>query len=120
MSEELYTALIQSFAGITIVFSSLIGISILISFMRRIDEKFEERKNRVSEPEPEKIQTLDNTTLVLIAAAAKAVLRQKNIKIRSVRRIVSRDSRGAGWAMQGRSVLHGSHVMNVNHDKNRG
>jgi Na+-transporting methylmalonyl-CoA/oxaloacetate decarboxylase gamma subunit len=117
MDQTISYALNISFAGISIVFTSLIIISFVVSFMRRLDNKLTEKKEQSNTPEPEKPQTLDNTTLVLIAAAAKAAVRQRNIKIRSVRRIVSRDAHVAGWTMQGRSVLHGSHVLNVKTEK---
>jgi len=117
MEQNLEYALRLSVAGISIVFTSLIIISLVVSIMRQIDEKIERRKADSKDEEPKKEQTLDNTTLVLISAAAAATVRHRNFRIRSVRRIVSRDARGAGWTMQGRSVLHGSHIVNMKSDR---
>ncbi|MGD9807690.1 MAG: OadG family protein [Deferribacterales bacterium] len=117
MTPELNYALKLSLAGMLIVFASLILIAFAISLMRTIDEKMTERKEARNAPEPEPEQTIDNLTLVLISAAASAALQQRSFRIRSVRRVVSRDAKIAGWTMEGRSVLHGSHVLNVKTEK---
>jgi len=117
MTPEIIYSLKLSLSGMMIVFSSLILISFAISLMRNIDEKLIARKEAKNAPEPEPEQTIDNLTLVLISAAATAALQQRKFRIRSVRRVVSRDAKIAGWTMEGRSVLHGSHVLNVKTDK---
>ncbi|ADD68589.1 hypothetical protein Dacet_1825 [Denitrovibrio acetiphilus DSM 12809] len=117
METEMIYALKLSVAGMLIVFTSLILISFAISLMRTIDEKLIRAKELRNEPEPKQKQTLDNITLLLISAAAAAAVRQKNFRIRSVRRIVTRDAKIAGWTMEGRSVLHGSHVLNIKTEK---
>jgi len=117
MEQNISYAVNMSIAGMSIVFGSLILISIAVRAMRMIDEWLEESKKKNNLPEPEKEQTLDNLTLVLISAAAAAKLQKRKYSIRSVRRIVSRDATIAGWTMEGRSVLHGSHVINVKQDK---
>jgi len=110
-------ALRLSWAGMVIVFTSLILIAFAIALMSKIDETLIKRKAEKNLPEPEPEQTLDNTTLVLITAAVTAVLEKKRFRLSSVRRIVSRDAKIAGWTMEGRSVLHGSHVLNIKSDK---
>lgn len=117
MTAEMTYALKLSGAGMIIVFSSLVLIAFAISMMRKIDEKLTEIKEARNQPEPEPEQTIDNLTLVLISAATATAVRNHNFRIRSVRRVISRDARIAGWTMEGRSVLHGSHVLNVKTDK---
>jgi len=117
MQPEMYYALKLSAAGMLIVFTSLVLIAFAISLMRNIDEKLIKAKEAKNAPEEEQEQNIDNLTLVLISAAAAATIQQKNYRIRSVRRVISRDARIAGWTMEGRSVLHGSHVLNVKTEK---
>ncbi|PLX70133.1 MAG: hypothetical protein C0603_04115 [Denitrovibrio sp.] len=117
MEPNLIEALKLSAAGMLIVFSSLIIIALVISVMRSLDEKYTKAQERKNAPAPVKQQTLDNLTLVLISAATATVLQNKQYRMRSIRKIVSRDATVAGWAMEGRSVLHGSHVMNVKTEK---
>ena len=117
MEANISSALSLSFAGISIVFGSLIMIAVAVRVMRATDEWLENKKLTENKTEPEKEQTLDNLTLVLISAAVAAKLQKRKYAIRSVRRLVSRDATIAGWTMEGRSVLHGSHVINIKQDK---
>lgn len=115
MSNDFIFGLKFSLVGMVIVFISLIIISFSIRLMRMLDErasKLGKPKDEISKPEE---QNVDNLTLVLISAAAAATVNKK-FKIKSVRRMVSRDSAGS-WTVQGRSVLHGSHVLNLKSDK---
>lgn len=106
-----------SLAGMLIVFTSLILIAFAVRLMRAADEKLAAMKEAKAVLDAEPEQNLDNLTLVLISAAAAAVLQHRKYRIKSVRRIITRDARIASWTMEGRSVLHGSHVLNVKTDK---
>ena len=109
MSESIIFTLKFAAVGITIVFAVLAIISIVIALMRRGDEVLEKRNG--SEPDKESEQNIDNTTLVLIAAAAATMIKGR-FHIKRVRKLMSRDTVKGPWSLQGRAILLGSHVIN--------
>ena len=111
MNDNLSFALNLTFAGLVVVFASLTLISLAIAFMRYLDEKAKPPKAPVVENSV-KDQNIDNLTLVLISAACATMI-QGRFRIKTVRRLVTRDSAHAGWSAQGRSVLLGSHTPSV-------
>lgn len=111
MNNNMDFAFSLTLAGLVVVFASLTLISLAVAFMRRLDEKFAPSKVPVTENSV-KDQNIDNLTLVLISAAAATMI-QGRFRIKTVKRLVSRDTGQTGWSSQGRSVLMGSHNVNV-------
>lgn len=107
-----------SAVGIAIVFVVLVLISLTVALMRFLDEHYRAVSESKSKPEVEKPaeMIIDNTTLVLITAAVTATIKSAQFKINSVKRIRSWSAHNENWSLQGRAVLHGSHVVNVSHE----
>ena len=96
--------------GILVVFGALAFISIAVSIIRRLDQKWESREEREDQAALEKDQSIDTTTLVLIAAAAATMIKGR-FHIRKVRRLLPKQTPGGSWSKEGRAILHGSHVV---------
>ncbi len=111
MSDTMTFALNLTFAGLVVVFVSLTLISLAISFMRWLDAKATPYKAPQVKDSVED-QNIDNLTLVLISAAAATMINGR-FRIKTVRRMVTRASSHSGWSNQGRSVLMGSHSVNI-------
>ena len=109
MSEMISFSARFAIIGIAIVFGSLAIITIVISIIRRVDDKWEKREEAKAKAASEREPTIDNTTLVLISAAV-ATMFQGRAHIRKVRRLLPRDAASSSWSSQGRAVLHGSHI----------
>ena len=114
MSEFLSFSLRFAVVGILIVFAALAVISIAVSLIRRADDRWQAMEEARHRPVSEEDATIDNTTLVLIAAAAATMI-QGRFHIRRVRRLMRRDAYAGPWSQQGRAVLLGSHV--ISHDR---
>jgi len=110
MEESLQFSLVFSVVGIAIVFGALIIISTAVSLIRKANEGWEKREEDENEKALTKDQSIDNTTLVLIAAAAATMI-QGRFYIRSVRRLLPAKTPGGPWSVQGRAILLGSHVV---------
>jgi len=96
-------------AGMLIVFSVLALIATATALVRRLDEGWQRHELATAgraalEPSP-----IDETTLVLIAAAVATVITERH-QIRRVRRLLSPEAPRSPWSAQGRQVLMGSHV----------
>jgi len=97
--------------GILVVFGALAVISIAVSIIRRLDQQWEYREESEDVAALEKDQSIDTTTLVLIAAAAATMIKGR-FHIRRVRRLLPKQAAQAGpWSKEGRAILHGSHVV---------
>ena len=96
--------------GITIVFASLAIISLVISLIRRANQRWEHREDEAKAAALNKEPTIDSITLVLITAAAATMI-QGRFHIRSIRRLMPGGGLRSSWSVQGRAVLHGSHVV---------
>ncbi|MCK6623325.1 MAG: OadG family protein [Calditrichaceae bacterium] len=110
MNETISFGVNLTIVGLCITFAALAAISLGVALMRWLDEKGHLREEREKQLALEKEQTIDNLTLVLIAAAVGTML-QGRFYIRSVRRIPLIGERASPWSMQGRAVLLGSHVV---------
>lgn len=96
--------------GILLVFGALAFITFAITVTRRLDAKWESREEKEERSALDKDQSIDTTTLVLIAAAAATMI-QGRFHIRRVRRLMPTHSESGPWSKQGRAILHGSHVV---------
>ncbi len=110
MSESIRFSLEFAAVGIAIVFASLSIIAFAIWLIRRADDKWQSREEKSSEAALTKDQNIDTTTLVLLSAAV-ATMVQGRFHIRKVRRLLKDESHRSSWSVQGRAVLHGSHVL---------
>ena len=95
--------------GLVIVFAVLALIAIVVSLMRRLDEGWINKEKETSEQMTSKQQNIDDTTLVLIAAATATIIGGK-FRIHHVR-VLPTNVHRTPWSTQGRSVLLGSHVI---------
>lgn len=95
--------------GMGVVFLALLLVAAAIAGMRRLDERW-----RVVERTAAKAALdatpIDSTTLVLLAAATATLLGGRH-RILRVRRLLPGDSTSSAWAVTGRAVLQGSHVV---------
>jgi Na+-transporting methylmalonyl-CoA/oxaloacetate decarboxylase gamma subunit len=110
MAEWLSFGLNITIIGISIVFLALIIISAAISFIKRLDDRWETREKMQTEAALDKDQSIDTTTLVLIAAAVATMI-QGRYHIKRIRRLLPRGGEKGPWSVHGRAVLLGSHVV---------
>ncbi len=110
MSEGLRFGLELAMIGMGIVFAVLWIITGSVSLIRLADERWQEKEKRAEEEATEREPTIDSTTLVLIAAACATMI-QGRYYIRRVRRLMPSTAQTGVWSMQGRTILHGSHVV---------
>ena len=110
MNKTWLTGINITIVGLIIVFLCLSLIATFVRLMGWWDSRGLEREAAQEKAAFHKPQTIDETTLVLISAAV-ATLIQGRFHIRSVRRITTGESTTSPWSMQGRAVLHGSHVI---------
>lgn len=116
MENTIQFGLVFSAVGISIVFIVLLLISATVSLMRYLDNRRQQVTGPTVENETPPKMVIDNITLVLITAAVTAAMKKSQFKINSIKRVHSRGARSQNWSLQGRAVLHGSHVVNVPHD----
>ncbi len=110
MPDLLSRALTLTVVGMGIVFAVLAVIVAVISAIRRLDERWQEREEASDRAALERTPTIDATTAVLIAAAAATYVGGR-FRVRSVRRLMRSDALTSPWSAQGRTVLQGSHVI---------
>lgn len=96
--------------GLGVVFLGLLLVAAAIALMRRLDERWREGERRSEAAALERTPTIDSTTLVLIAAAVATMVGGRH-RIRGVRRLLPGESAASAWAVTGRAVLQGSHVI---------
>lgn len=116
MSESVRFSLEFAAIGITIVFGSLALIAAAVWLVRRADDGWQTHEKHAEDAALTKDQNIDTTTLVLIAAAA-ATMVQGRFHIRKVRRLMRDETHRSTWSVQGRAVLHGSHVLAKGREK---
>ncbi|MCB2230568.1 OadG family protein [bacterium] len=110
MNEAIQFSLEFAVIGIAIVFVVLFIITGAVTLVRTADERWQRKEARDEQAALDREPTIDTTTLVLIAAACATMI-QGRFHIRKVRRLMSSTPQGGGWSMQGRAILHGSHVV---------
>ncbi len=110
MADMLHFSAQFGIIGIAVVFLVLAFIATVVALFRRLDDHWQKRERAQEAAAEEKEPTIDNTTLVLIAAAVATMI-QGRFHIRRIRRLLPSDAVSGTWSMQGRSILHGSHVV---------
>lgn len=96
--------------GMGVVFVGLLLVTAAISLMRRLDERWQAGERQGETAALLATPTIDSTTLVLIAAAVATMVGGR-ARIRGVRRLLPGESAASAWAVTGRAVLQGSHVI---------
>lgn len=96
--------------GMVVVFLALLLVAGAIAAMRRLDERWRAAERVSATAVLDAPPTIDSTTLVLLAAAAATLLGGRQ-RILRVRRLLPGDSTTSAWAVTGRAVLQGSHVV---------
>jgi len=96
--------------GMTVVFLILSLIALLVQFMKLFDRNWKTREKQQRTESLEKPQTIDDLTLILIAATVATMVHGRH-RIRSVKRVIS-STASSPWSMQGRSTIFGSHTIN--------
>jgi len=110
MFEELAFTLNLTVVGLLVVFGVLWLIAIVIGLVKKADDRWEAREAAADEAALTAEQNIDNLTLVLISAAVATMI-QGRFHVRRIRRLMPGDPVSRTWSMQGRAVLHGSHVV---------
>ncbi len=110
MPEWLSFSLNLAAIGITIVFGVLSLIAVVISLIRKLDDRWQRHEHKEKQEAVDKEPSIDNITVVLISAAVATMVTGR-YHIRSVRRLLPSGSVRGPWSAQGRAVLHGSHVV---------
>ncbi|MBU0983584.1 MAG: hypothetical protein KKA42_06925 [candidate division Zixibacteria bacterium] len=110
MPEWLSYSLNLAAVGISIVFGALAIITLAVSLIRRADDRWIRHEEAQHAAAVDKDQNIDTTTLVLICAAVATMARGR-YHIRRVRRLMPSTAVHGTWSLQGRAVLHGSHVV---------
>jgi Na+-transporting methylmalonyl-CoA/oxaloacetate decarboxylase gamma subunit len=97
-------------AGLVIVFSVLALIALMVAVFKRLDNHWQGQEKAALARALEKKPTIDDTTLVLITAAAATVVAGR-FRVRRIRRLLSPQARRTAWSAQGRMTLQGSHMV---------
>jgi len=98
--------------GFAVVFVALSVVALLVSLVRRIDDRWRASEDARAAAAVTRPATIDDTTLVVLAATVATVVGGRH-RIRSIRRILSPRDRhtSSTWTHQGRAVLLGSHTV---------
>jgi len=102
--------------GIMIVFGVLALIATVVAILKRLDDRWLDHEARLRAAAGQKEPTIDNTTLVLIAAAAATAVGGR-FRVRRIRRLLSPRLKRTPWSAQGRVVLQGSHSVKRKRDQ---
>ena len=97
-------------AGITIVFLVLALIAVVLAVFKRLDDRWQAQEAAAALSAGDRTQTIDETTLVLIAAAAATAVGGR-FRVRRIRRLLSPTTKRTPWSSRGRLTLQGSHVI---------
>ena len=101
--------------GILIVFGVLTLIASVVAVLKRLDDRWLDHEERHAAAAVDKEPTIDNTTLVLIAAAAATAVGGR-FRVRRIRRLLSPRQKRTPWSAQGRLILQGSHTVRRKRD----
>ncbi len=99
-----------SFTGAFIVFCVLTMIALVVTLFKRLDDHWQKQEEAKTENALTKEQNIDDTTLLLIAAACATVVGGR-FKVRRIHRLLSPKRRRTPWSAQGRLILQGSHTV---------
>lgn len=110
MPDWFESALEFSLVALLIVFAALTLISVVVSLIRRLDDRWQQREKAEEAEALEREPSIDTTTLLLIAAAAATMI-EGRFYIKKVQRLLPRETFHGPWSMTGRAILHGSHVV---------
>lgn len=102
-------------AGILIVFGVLTLIASVVAVLKRLDDRWQDHEARQAAAALDKEPTIDNTTLILIAAAAATAVGGR-FRVRRIRRLLSPRQKRTPWSAHGRLVLQGSHTVRRKRD----
>lgn len=100
-----------AFAGIVIVFSVLSLIALVVAIFKRLDDHWQKQEEVAAVKALDKAPSIDETTLLLITAAAATVVAGR-FRVRRIRRLLSPKTKRTPWSAQGRLTLQGSHTVN--------
>ena len=109
-TDTLSLGLVISLIGMGVVYLGLLLVTGAITLMRRLDRRWQEAERLGEMAALSAAPTIDSTTLVLLAAAAATLVAGRH-RIRGVRRMLPGEGTASAWAVTGRAVLQGSHVM---------
>ncbi|RLB92532.1 MAG: hypothetical protein DRH76_11170 [Deltaproteobacteria bacterium] len=101
-------------AGILIVFGVLAMISGVVALIKKLDGRWQDHERRVDAAAVTREQTIDNTTLLLITAAAATVVHGR-FRVRRIHRLLSPKRKRTPWSAHGRLTLQGSHAVRRRH-----
>lgn len=110
MLEELLFGMKLTVIGVLVVFAALAFIASIITFIKHVDTSWKKREDDQKDAALAKKPNIDTVTLILIGAAVATIIHGRS-HIRSIRRLLPGDAKSSPWAMEGRAVLHGSHVV---------
>ena len=96
--------------GILIVFGVLSLIALVVALLKKLDDRWQDHENRQATEALSRTPTIDDTTLILISAAA-AVAVGGRFRVRRIRRLLSPRQKRTPWSAQGRLILQGSHAV---------
>ena len=99
-----------SAVGIVVVFGVLALIALVVGAIRKLDDGWQEREQAASLAALTRQPTIDETTVVLIAAACATVITGRH-RVRRIRRLLSPKQKRTPWSAQGRLILQGSHAV---------
>ena len=102
--------LLLSLSGLLIVFVVLGLIVLVVTGMKRLDERWQAQERAREQQALERPPGIDALTLVLISTAV-ATLLEGRARIRSVRRLMRSDAPASMWSQHGRAALQGSHTV---------
>jgi Na+-transporting methylmalonyl-CoA/oxaloacetate decarboxylase gamma subunit len=110
MSSPLAEGLALSLIGFLITFGVLALIALFVRLVRGLDQRWRAWEEAARRAPADRRAEIDDLTLVLVAAAVATLVGGRG-RIRSIRRLLPADSPQSAWAVQGRMVLMGSHVI---------
>jgi Na+-transporting methylmalonyl-CoA/oxaloacetate decarboxylase gamma subunit len=102
-------------AGILIVFGVLALIALVVALLKRLDERWQDHEARQAEASLRLAPNIDETTLLLIAAAAATAVGGR-FRVRRIRRLLSPSQKRTPWSAQGRLIMQGSHTVRRKRD----
>ncbi len=102
-------------AGIVIVFGVLSLIAAVVALFKRLDDRWQAQEERAAARAAHRAPTIDETTLLIIAAACATAVGGR-FRVRRIRRLLSPRTRRTPWSAQGRLILQGSHAVERRRD----